>query len=156
MTETITDAMTITSIWGQKTGCCFLDLPAEIRWEIYSHLFDSAKLSCETPHAIWPKCGKSVCSCLFPRHITSTCRQLRTETLPLLLAATTVEVAGSFDKIITMPESYLGRINYAVVLDAKLFSLRPFQLEKMPALKVLELRNITVGTQHNAYSFRYG
>ncbi|KAK5939419.1 hypothetical protein PMZ80_008723 [Knufia obscura] len=133
-----------TTLVGGKTGLGFLDLPTEIRVEVYSHLFEAAKLSCDTPHSTWPSCGYSVCSCLFPRHITNTCRQLRQESLPILMAATTVEVAGSLDKIVSMPECYLGAINRAVVLDAKLFSLRPFQLERLPALKVLELRNITI------------
>ncbi|KAK5085293.1 hypothetical protein LTR05_004574 [Lithohypha guttulata] len=43
-----------------------------------------------------------------------------------------------------MPEFYVGSISKAIVLDAKQFSLRPFQLEKLPALRILELRNITV------------
>lgn len=142
MTST-TETMT-TTLAGQKTGLSFLDLPVEIRLEVYLHLFEAAKLACDTPHASWPSCGFSICSCLFPRQITSTCRQLREESLPILMAVTTVEVAGSFDKVVAMPKIYLGAINRAVVLDAKLFSLRPFQLERLPALRILELRNITI------------
>lgn len=133
-----------TSIQDAPKVLGFLDLPLEVRLEVYSHLFEAAKLSCDTPHTTWPTCGHSICSCLFPHHIVSTCRQLRDETLPLLMASTVVEVAGSFDKITRMPDHYLGAMNRAVVLDAKLFSTRPFQLEKLPELKVLELRNITV------------
>lgn len=62
----------------------------------------------------------------------------------MLLSATTIQVAGSFSDVLTMPGSYLECVNAAVVLDAKLFSLRPFQMEHLPNLKVLELRNITV------------
>lgn len=144
--------MTMTSVSATKTNPVpnvpkvlgFLDLPLEVRLEVYSHLFEAAKLSCDTPHTTWPTCGYSICSCLFPRHIVSTCRQLREETLPFLMASTVVEVAGSFEKITRMPDHYLEAVNRAVVLDAKLFSTRPFQLEKLPALKILELRNITV------------
>jgi len=143
MTTSTTETLNTTLV-GEKTSLGFLDLPPEIRFEVYAHLFEDAKLTCDTPHATWPSCGRSVCSCLFPRHIASTCRQLRQESLPILLAATTVEVAGSFDKVVTMPNCYLGAINRAIVLDAKVFSLRPFQLEMLPALRILELRNITI------------
>lgn len=143
MTASTTETLSTTLV-GEKTGLGFLDLPPEIRFEVYAHLFEDAKLTCDTPHATWPSCGHSVCSCLFPRHIANTCRQLRQESLPILMAATTVEVAGSFDKVVTMPDCYLGAINRAIVLDAKVFSLRPFQLEMLPALRILELRNITI------------
>ena len=43
-----------------------------------------------------------------------------------------------------MPQNYLESINKAVVLDAKLFSRQPFELGRMPALQVLEIRNIDV------------
>lgn len=62
----------------------------------------------------------------------------------MLMAATTVEVAGGFDKILDMPTPYPSAVTRAVVLDAKQFSMRPFQLEKLPKLKTLEIRNITV------------
>ncbi|KAK5315616.1 hypothetical protein LTR70_006700 [Exophiala xenobiotica] len=143
MTTSTTETLSTTLV-GEKTGLGFLDLPPEIRFEVYAHLFEDAKLTCDTPHATWPSCGHSVCSCLFPQHIASTCRQLRQESLPILMAATTVEVAGSFDKVVTMPDCYLGAISRAIVLDAKVFSLRPFQLEMLPALRILELRNITI------------
>jgi len=143
-TTTSTTGTMTTTLVGEKARLGFLDLPTEIRLQVYSYLFDSAKLACDTPHGGWPSCGYSVCSCLFPRHISSTCRQLRQEALPVLMAATTVEVAGSFDKVVTMPECYLTAINRAVVLDAKQFSLQPFLLERLPALKILELRNITI------------
>jgi len=141
--STDTETMTTTLV-GEKVPFGFLDLPTEIRYEVYSQLFADAKLAYDAPHATLPSCGDSVCSCLFPRQIVDTCRQLRQESLPILMAATTVEVAGSFDKVVTMPPCYLGAINRAVVLDAKLFSQRPFQLERLPALRVLELRNITI------------
>lgn len=143
---TMDGSMVISTLMDQATtnALRFLDLPAEIRLAIYSHLFEAAKLSCGTPHVSWPACDFAICSCLFPYHIVRTCRQLRDETLPLLMAATTVEVAGSLEKVVNMPEFYVGSISKAVVLDAKQFSLRPFQLEKLPALRILELRNITV------------
>lgn len=143
-TTTSTTEILTTTLVEEKIGLGFLDLPTEIRFEVYSHLFEAAKLSCGIPHVTWPSCGYSVCSCLFPRDIASTCRQLREECLPVLMAATTVEVAGSFDKVLTMPRYYVEAVHHAVVLDAKLFSLRPFQLERLPALKILELRNITI------------
>jgi len=128
----------------ERSAISFLDLPLEIRSEVYSHLFDSAKLSCDTPHATWPTCGFAICSCSFPHQLAQTCRQLRYEALPTLLSATTIEVAGSFDRVIQMPNSHLNGITRAVVLDAKLFSLRPIELNKLSNLKVLELRNVTV------------
>ena len=61
-----------------------------------------------------------------------------------MMAATTVEVAGSLDKILDMPASYVNAVTKAIILDAKQFSMRPFQLERLPSLRVLEIRNITV------------
>ena len=145
VTTTIEAPMMLTTMVGRQSSAFgFLDLPTEIRLEVYSHLFEAAKLSCGTPHISWPACNYAICSCLFPRQITSTCRQLRDEALPLLMSSTTVEVAGSFEKVITMPQNYLESINKAVVLDAKLFSRQPFELGRMPALQVLEIRNIDV------------
>lgn len=122
----------------------FLDLPFEIRLAIYSYLFDASKLSCGIPHTSWPSCGLLICACLFPHHIVRTCRQLREEAFSPLMAATTVEVAGSLDKILDMPASYVNAVTKAIILDAKQFSMRPFQLERLPSLRVLEIRNITV------------
>lgn len=133
-----------TTLVGKTSGLSFLDLPTEIRLEVYHYLFDSSKLSCQTPHATYPACGYKVCTCLFPHQITKTSRQLRRETLPMLLGATTLQVAGSFGNMLTMPPTHLEGVTSAVVLDAKLFSLRPFQLEYLPNLRSLELRNITV------------
>jgi hypothetical protein len=144
LTETLQESSVTTTLVGTTAGFGFLDLPTEVRLEIYRHLFDSSKLSCQTPHATYPACGYKICTCLFPHEITKASRQLRSETLRMLLSATTLQVAGSFASMLTMPDSYLEFVNAAVVLDAKLFSLRPFQLEHLSSLKVLELRNITV------------
>lgn len=144
LTETLQENSLTTTLIGKTTGLGFLDLPTEVRLEIYQYLFDASKLSCQTPHPTYPACGYKICTCLFPHQITQTSRQLRYETLPMLLSATTIQVAGSFSDVLTMPASYLECVNAAVVLDAKLFSLRPFQMEHLPNLKVLELRNITV------------
>lgn len=122
----------------------FLTLPAEIRVQVYSALFRGSKLSCDTPHLTIPSCGYSICQCLFPWQLANTCKLLREETLSYLMASTTLEVAGSFEGISKMPDQYLSLITRAVVLDAKPFSLRPFQLERLPSLRVLELRNVTV------------
>ena len=129
---------------AEKEVKSLLDLPPEIRIQIYTYLFEASRLSCDTPHLSLPHCGYSICTCLFPRHITTTCHQLRQETMPYLTTSTTLEVAGSLDKIIKMPLPYLSSITQVIVLDAKPFSLRPFQVEKLPALEILELRNITV------------
>lgn len=122
----------------------FLDLPVEVRLTIYGYLFDTSKLSCGIPHTSWPACNFSICSCLFPYHIVRTCRQLRDEAFSMLMAATTVEVAGGFDKIFNMPKPYTVAVTRAVVLDAKQFAMRPFQFQRLPNLKVLEIRNLTV------------
>lgn len=144
LTASLQESPLTTTLIGKDIGTSFLDLPTEIRLEIYQYLFDSSKLSCQTPHVTYPACGFKVCTCLFPDQITKASRQLRDETLPILLGATTLQVAGSFDNMLTMPPSHLESVTSAVVLDAKLFSLRPFQLEFLPNLKLLELRNITV------------
>ena len=134
-------ATTVSIVEHGKFG--FLNLPAEIRVQIYSSLFQGSKLSCDTPHISIPSCGFSTCTCLFPRQLANTCQLLREESLSYLMASTTLEVAGTLEKIAKMPERYLSSITRAIVLDAKPFSLRPFQLELLPALQVLELRSIT-------------
>lgn len=135
-------ATSVSIIEEGKLG--FLNLPAEIRVQVYSALYRGSKLSCDTPHITLPPCEFSTCRCLFPWQLADTCRLLREETLSYLMASTTLEVAGSFEKLSKMPDRYLSSITRAVVLDAKPFSLRPFQLEQLPALQVLELRNVTV------------
>lgn len=128
----------------QPSSIGFLDLPFEIRHEIYSYLFDSAKISHDPPHLQRVLSGPKICSCLFPHQLVHTCRQIRDEALPLLLSATTIEVASSFNGIQPMPERYLDHINHAVVLEAKKFSPQLDNLDKWKCLKVLELRNLTV------------
>lgn len=140
----------MTTLIGTPTSKrSFLDLPPEIRFEIYKQLFLSPKLSCELPHRDnhpnWATCKYTICTCNFPRHLTSTSRQIRHEALPLLLANTTVEVATCFTRFKSlMPPTYLSQLQHAVVLKPKEFSKVPFELAKLPALKTLELRNITV------------
>lgn len=46
-----------------------LDLPAEVRVQVYKHLFDSAVLSIEPSYPSILHCRYSICSCAFPFHI---------------------------------------------------------------------------------------
>lgn len=139
--------MTSTTVSAPRCG--FLHLPYEIRTEVYSYLFEAAQLSIEAVHATSPHCGYTICSCAFPWHISHTCRQLRAEALPYLLAATTLEVSSSLVKATIIPPPYLSAIPRAVVLDAKAFSSQPFKLDSFNSLKTLELRNITIWCKYH-------
>lgn len=147
---TITEAPLVTTLVAAPTSKLgFLDLPPEIRLQIYNQLFLSPKLSCELPHRDdhpnWATCKYTICTCNFPRHLTSTCRQIRHEALPLLIANTTVELATCFTRFQSlMHTTYLSQLQHAIVLKPKEFSMVPFDPAKLPALKTLELRNITV------------
>jgi hypothetical protein len=128
----------------KSTPFGFLDLPTEIRIEVYQHLFEAARLSIEAAHVTSQHCGFNICSCAFPWHIINTCRRLRQEALPYLLAATTLTVSSTLTRANLIPAAYLSAIPRAVVLDAKAFSAEPFQLERFVSLRTLELRNITI------------
>lgn len=132
-----------------QVSCPLLAVPGEIRLEVYRYLFDGAQLSIESAHPTGSPCGFTICSCAFPWHILRTCKKLRSEALPYLLAATTLEVASTMVKAANIPSSYLSAIPRAVVLDAKAFTNTPFQLDVFTSLKLLELRNITIWCKYH-------
>ena len=131
----------------------FLDFPAEVRELIYSYLFSSCQLSIQSSHPTSPHCGFSICSCEFPWHITNTCRQLRREATPYLLASAKLEVYSSLQLAAKLPNFWLASIPHAVILDAKSFSTFPIRLERFKSLQTLELRNITIWCQFHEESF---
>jgi len=128
--------------------CHLLDLPTEIRVAIYQYLFLAAQLSVGAAHLANVPCGFSICSCDFPWHITRTCRQLRDEATPYLLASSTLQLSSRLEKTRLFPTIYLETIPRAVVLDAKSFSNQLVLLAQMHGLRALELRNITVWCQY--------
>lgn len=136
---------------GAAAGRCYiLDLPAEVRVVIYRHLFEAAQLSLGgAGHPNTPHCGFAVCSCAFPWHILRTCRQLRWEALPYLLPATTLQVAGTLDKVNRLPSSYLSAIPRAIILNAEAFSKMPLFLDHIQGLKILEIRNMTIWCRYH-------
>lgn len=137
---------------AMNSACPLLALPMEIRIQIYQFLFASALISIDPPHLYCPHiplCGFTICSCSFPWQIVNTCRQLRYEALPYLLAATTLEVSTTLDRAIVLPRIYLRGVSRAVVLNAKAFFSRPLQFELFHSLRVLELRNITVWCKYH-------
>lgn len=134
----------MTAILPSQLACPLLAIPGEVRLGIYQYLFDGAKLCIESCHSSDSPCGRTVCSCAFPWHILGTCRQLRREALPYLLAATTLEVSRTIVNVAKILSSYLPSIPKIVVLDVAAFSKLPLELEALKNLKVLELRNITI------------
>lgn len=126
-----------------------LDLPTEIRIEIYRHLFAAAQLSLEGGHPDSWHCGSSICLCAFPYHLVNTCRQLRHEAAPYLLGATTLQVKHSLENVDRLPPRYVSEITRAVMLNVGSFSKSPMQLGSFLALKTVELRNITVWCKYH-------
>lgn len=147
-----------------------LDLPLEIRVEIYRHLFAGSQLSLDLSHHVPAShCRPPVCTCRFPWPITAICRQLRRESLPLLLAATTLTIPTTLDRVQDVPRGHRGSIPHAVVLDVKAFAadfprsslichpptppLTHFLPHCLPRLRTLELRNLTIWCQFHSEAF---
>ena len=130
-------------------ACPLLAVPIEVRLGVYQYLFDGALLCTNSGRSSGSSCGHTVCSCAFPWQILGTCKQLRSEGLPYLLAATTLEFSSTMVNMAKIPSSYLSIIPKAIVLDAKAFSKLPLQLELLKELKVLELRNITIWCKYH-------
>jgi hypothetical protein len=133
----------ITPIFG------LLELPMEIRVEIYQHLFKSARLSIEPVHPSVSHCRYSVCSCRFPWHIINTCHQFRQEALGYLLAATTLQIANVPTKAKLLPPAFLSAIPRAVIMSVESYSKSPLDLRSFGSLRKLELRNIAVWCQYH-------
>lgn len=128
----------------------FLDIPAEVRVEVYQHLFRSAELSLEPAFPSVSHCGFTICPCRFPYALLSTCRTLRQEALSYLLAATTLQLSNtSSHKLALLPAHYLAGIPRAVVLNIGQFLKHPLNFAQFPALQMLELRNIVVWCRYH-------
>jgi hypothetical protein len=132
-----------------QVSCPLLALPGEVRLEVYRYLFEGAQLAVESTHPAGSPCGFTICSCFFPWHILQTCKKLRSEALPYLLASTSLEVSSTMVKATKIPSAYLSIIPKAVVLDAKAFSNMPLQLHLFSSLRSLELRNITIWCKYH-------
>ena len=147
-----------------------LELPSEIRMEIYRHLFQACQLSLDLPcHASTSGSRPPVCTCNFPWQITTCCRKLRNECLPLLHASTVLTVPASFERASAVHKSHLSAIPHVVVFDSKAFSdvvvtgtlicsappidFSCFISRSLPALRTLELRNLTIWCQWNSEDY---
>lgn len=132
-----------------KPALGFLDIPAEVRVEVYQHLFRSAELSLEPAFPSMSHCGFSICPCRFPYALLSTCRTLREEALSYLLASTTLQLSSTSHKLDLLPASYLAAIPRAVIMNIGQYLKHPLDFTKFPALKALELRNIVVWCRYH-------
>lgn len=133
----------------EKPSCHLLDLPLEIRVEIYQHLFRSAQLSIQPTWPSIPHCRFSICSCWFPWHIINTCRLLREEALEYLLAATTLQIASLPSKAKLLPHAFSSAIPRTIVMNVESYSKSPLDLETFRSLRTLELHNIAVWCQYH-------
>lgn len=134
----------------------FLDLPAEVRVEVYQHLFCSSELSLEPAFPSVSHCGFSICPCRFPHALLSTCRTLRGEALSYLLASTTLQLASTTHKLSLLPASYLRGIPRAVVLNVRQYLKQPVDFGLLAALRTLEFRNIAVWCRYHDESDLFG
>ena len=131
----------------------FLDLPAEIRIEIYQHLFRAAQIMVPASQLLAPTTSSIICSGGFQRHVLNTCWTIRNEALSYLMAETTLQICQPLDEAVPIPPYYLENIPRLVVSDAKAFSRQPFKADRLPGLQVLELRNITIWCKYHSESF---
>ncbi len=132
----------------------FLDLPAEIRIEIYHRLFEAAQIVVPASHLVTTSLKTLVlCSGGFQKRFLETCWTIRNEALQYLLAATTLHISQPLDQACPIPPYYLENIPRLVVSDAKSFSSQEFKADRLPGLQVLELRNITIWCKYHSESF---
>ena len=136
--------------------CHLLELPLEIRVEIYQHLFRSARLSIEPTYPSIPHCRFSICSCWFPWHIVNTCHRLRQEALGYLLAATTLQFASLPGKANLLPHMLTSAIPRATILNVESYSKSPLDLGSFRSLRMLELHNIAVWCQYHDEEYLCG
>ena len=131
----------------------FLDLPAEVRIEIYQHLFEAAQIIVSATQPIALPFAPIVCSGGFQRHVLNTCWTIRNEALSYLMAATTLHICQPLDDAIPIPPYYLQNIPRLLVSDVKAFSRQPFNADHLPGLQVLELHKVTIWCRYYAESF---
>jgi hypothetical protein len=129
--------------------CRILALPAEVRIEIYRHLFEAAEISIDGSNAKCLQCAVSICSCAFPWRVINACQQLRGEALPYLMSATTLQISGTLEGAARLPTKYVSTIPRAVILDPSTFSKSTTHLEQFHNLRILELRNITIWCKYH-------
>lgn len=108
----------------------FLDLPAEIRIEIYQHLFRSALIVASATQLVAPPIPSIICSGGFQRHVLSTCWTIRNEAHSYLMAATTLQIRQPLDDAVPIPPYHPENIPRLVVSDAKAFSRQPFKPDR--------------------------
>lgn len=128
----------------------FLDLPAEVRVDIYRHLFRDAVLALEPAFPALSHCGYSICRCQFPHAVVSTCRTIRLEAVAYLLASTTLSLASTSHKLDLLPAYYLSAIPRARVFSIGQYLKRPINFDRFPALETLELHNIAVWCRYHS------
>lgn len=127
--------------------CWLLELPAEVRIEIYRLLFGKPQLFLEGESRLF-HCGSELCSCEFPWQIMGTCRDLQNEALPFLLSATTLHIVTTLENADRLPRSYFSQIPRVVICKAASIPQTPHCLDLFAGLKVLEVRNMIVCTHH--------
>jgi hypothetical protein len=125
------------------------DLPAEVRVQIYQHLFDGAELSVEPAFPAVSHCNRSFCVCRFPHALLSTCRLLRLEATSYLLKSTTLHLSSTSHKVRLLPPSFIAGISRAVIMNIGHYLREPLDFTKFQALRVLELRNIAVWCRYH-------
>jgi hypothetical protein len=69
--------------------------------------------------------------------------------MPLLMAATSLDICGASDITAHLPRSYLSAIARVAVLNPETFVRSPLKLDTLPSLKTLELRNITIWCKYH-------
>lgn len=143
----------MTCVSPATSGVGFLDLPAEIRIEIYRYLFEAAQIVVPASQLVTSIAPLGVCSGGFQRRLLDTCWTIRNEALSYLLAATTLHISQPLDQAVPIPPHYLENIPRLVVSDAKAFSSQEFKGDRLPALQVLELHNITIWCKYHSESF---
>jgi hypothetical protein len=140
------------------SGLSFLDLPAELRIQIYQHLFEAAQIivNCSRasmPPLVVPSLKGATCGGGFQRHLLSTCRTIRNEATAYLLAATTLQISHPLDEAVPIPPYYLANIPRLIVADPKAFSREPFRADRLQGLQVMELHNIIIWCKFHSESF---
>ena len=155
-------------------GTGFLDLPYEIRFEIYRHLFQNARLSLTNKYpvaatsqlnAIIPpevllQASVSVplqrrYKSSYPFQLLCTNRTIFDEAVQYLSQSSTIEISEALDFAVSqLPYYYLQHSPHLIVLDAYKFSRAPFNCSvPFPSLQILELRNIVIWCKFHQEAF---
>jgi hypothetical protein len=126
-----------------------LALPGEIRTLIYGYLFAGIEVSANGGHR-YCRCSTDVRVRLFPWQITASCRKLRHEAMPLLLASTTLHICATGREMPPpLPPSYLSTIPHLVTLSKGTCWNPDYSPELFGGIKTLEIRNIIVWCKYH-------